>query len=79
LLPDAVPALRSARFPQELYALMNEPAEPPDRAPALSIAPVARVTTPATAGRVLALAPPVALLAALLFSIERSYATRRRA
>ncbi len=79
LLPDAVPALRSARFPQELYALMSEPREAPDRAPALSIAPVAPVTTPAAAGRALALAPPVALVAALLFLIERSYATRRRA
>jgi hypothetical protein len=78
LLPDAVPALRSARFPQELYALLNEPGEPPDRAPAQSVAPLVRAP-PLGGGRVRPLAPPFALAAALLFLLERSYATRRRA
>jgi hypothetical protein len=77
LLPDAVPALRSARFPQELYALMTEPGEPPDRAPANSVVPLVRAQS-ADVGRVRELAPQFALAAALLFLIERSYATRRR-
>jgi hypothetical protein len=77
LLPDAVPALRSPRFPQELYALMSEPSEPPNRAPAKSVVPLVRAPS-AGVGSVRALAPEFALAAALLFLIERSYATRRR-
>jgi hypothetical protein len=77
LVPDALPAVRTARFPEELRARLSRPSEPPDRAPAASVVPSVSDERVAAPGRPLDTA--FAFAAALLFLVERVSATRRRA
>jgi hypothetical protein len=86
LRTDALPALLSPQFPQSLRSVFDAAREPPDRAPAASVAPLSLTGTGAAAGadraprgRERSLAAPLALLLALAFLIERVLATRRRA
>jgi hypothetical protein len=85
LRTDALPALLSPQFPQSLRSVFDAAREPPDRAPAASVAPLSLTGTGAAAGadraprgRERSLAAPLALLLALAFLIERVLATRRR-
>ncbi len=78
LIPEALPELLDARFPQHLRALFDAPARMPARALAASVAPLQG--GPAFTPTPRPLQPWLALLVAALFVIERWFASavRRR-
>jgi hypothetical protein len=58
---------------------LQGPAPAPDRAPAVSVAPLPASQPPAARGPAHSLAPLLSIGIALLFLIERVHATRTRA
>ncbi|WP_295680557.1 BatA domain-containing protein [uncultured Nevskia sp.] len=74
--PVAWPALRDPQLPAALLKLLRPAVPPPDRAPAVSVAPLRAAVD--SAGPATPLTPWFALAIALLWLIERLLATRRR-
>ncbi|WP_428383448.1 BatA domain-containing protein [Nevskia ramosa] len=74
--PVAWPALRDSQLPAALLKLLRPAVSPPDRAPAVSVAPLRAAVD--SAGLAMPLTPWLVLAIALLWLIERLLATRRR-
>jgi hypothetical protein len=73
-----VPALASPEFPKILAAQLRGPTSAPDRAPAASVAPLQLAARGQPPGQPQSLAPYLAMLIAVMFLVERVYATRAR-
>jgi hypothetical protein len=78
LRADDATVLRTPEFPRTLSALMQGPTPSPNRAPAVSVAPLQLPSPPHLLSRPQSLESYLAILIAVVFLFERIYATRVR-
>lgn len=78
LRADDAAVLRTPEFPRTLAALMQGPTPSPNRAPAVSVAPLQLPSPPRLLSRPQSLESYLAILIAVVFLFERIYATRVR-